>query len=690
MKKNIEVYQNSFKDCASSCLLSIIRYYGGDYSYEELTLLLKTNNNGTNAYNLINGAKLLGFDGYAKKCTLDEIINSKIKLPLIAHTRNNNYYHFIVIYEINEKTKELTIMDPVVGINTIPFEKFNKLFLNTIIVLYPIKPLPKLDKKDGVTKVILSYLKHDKGLIITLMFLSIFMVLLSIVSNYFIKIIVNSVINNYTYRLLVYVSFVFINILFLKTLLDFIRNKLLIHISNKINIKINKETINHLFNLPYLFFKNKSTGEVLSRINDLKKFNDIVENIVANILLNIILIVVSMIVLLSINASIFIICFVSMILYFIVVIIYKEVFKKEIFNYQISNSDYNKTLIESIEGYESFKNINLLGEIKNKINNKLIINVKNDTKHKTSLINQRFIKNIIMDINYAITIFLSVIYINKNIINLGDFLVYNSLMVYFIEPLKNILDLEPSINYIKGVYNRINDILIVRNKVSRTDLKIKGDIVINNLIYSYDSVNNALYLSSLNIKCGSKILIYGASGSGKSTLFKILLKYLKEYSGEIYVNSTNLKQIDDAIISNSVTFVSQNGYLINDTFKNNIIMNRDISNEEYNNVIDICNLNNILKSKNLLDDFLIEDNGFNISGGERQKILLARSLLKKSNFIILDEALSEVGFIEEKEIINKINTYYKDKTIIYSSHKKELLNLFSNKYCLERGKNDLR
>lgn len=82
---------------------------------------------------------------------------------------------------------------------------------------------------------------------------------------------------------------------------------------------------------------------------------------------------------------------------------------------------------------------------------------------------------------------------------------------------------------------------------------------------------------------------------------------------------------------------------------------------------------------------MIEDNGFNISGGEKQKIILARSLLKDSNYIILDEALSEVSFNEEKEIINKIFNYYKDKTIIYISHKKEIIDLFNKKYKLERS-----
>ena len=110
-----------------------------------------------------------------------------------------------------------------------------------------------------------------------------------------------------------------------------------------------------------------------------------------------------------------------------------------------------------------------------------------------------------------------------------------------------------------------------------------------------------------------------------------------------------------------------------------------INDEEYEKMINICNLN-ILRSRSILrDNYVIEDNVFNISGGEKQKILLARSLLKNSNYIILDEALSEVSFDEEKEILDKIFEFYSDKTIIYVSHKKEIIDLFKKKYKLERS-----
>lgn len=282
--------------------------------------------------------------------------------------------------------------------------------------------------------------------------------------------------------------------------------------------------------------------------------------------------------------------------------------------------------------------------------------------------------------------FLGCIFINKNIFTLGSFVLFQAIVIYFINPIKTILDLSESIDYLKNIYKRINDLLLIKDsKDKETNEIIDGNISIRNLSYSPNNIDFIFKNVSFDIVNRSKFLLYGSSGNGKSTIMKILLKYLKEYKGEIYIGDLNIKDINSNVISNSFTYVSQNNYIINDTLKNNIIYHRNISNEEYEKMINICNLN-ILRSRSILrDNYVIEDNGFNISGGEKQKILLARSLLKNSNYIILDEALSEVSFDEEKEILDKIFEFYSDKTIIYVSHKKEIIDLFKKKYKLERS-----
>lgn len=684
LNKKLIVKQNGFKDCGASCLLSIMKYYGCEASHEEVTFTLKTGVDGTNAYNIINGSRLYGFDGYGIHYTYEEIINSEVSFPIICHVIKNNMYHFIVVYKVNKNS--LTIMDPGSNITKMTFDEFKKIYQETSLVIYPVKKVNNLVNKNKLLDVIIDYLKLEKKNLIMIISTSTILIILSILINYFTLIIIDYILPNYNYSLLIKITISFLITSIIKNIINYIRGKLIIKVNSKLTINLNNNIIKKLFNLPYQFFKNKSTPEVISRINDLKEFKDSFSEIIINISTNILLVFISFILLLKINIKLFIIYIIEITIYILITLIYKNKNNKHIDEILINESNYNKTLNDSIYSYEINKNLNLNN---NTLKNIEISYIKNDYSHKIydySINFQILLKELISNLTYIISLFISTICIHKNIMTLGNFLLFNSLIYYFTEPLKNILELEPNINYLKNIYRRINDLLLVSSEeTNKTDKIIRGNIVIKNLYYL---VNEKELFSnvSFKIKYGSKFLIYGNSGNGKSTIIKILLKYLNDYKGNVFIDNKNIKDIDSNIISNSMTYVSQNNFILNDTLRNNIIYGRRINDEEYERVIHICNLDTLRNSNKLRNNMIIEEDGFNISGGERQKIILARSILKDSEFIILDEALSEIGVEEEKEIIKKLFNYFKEKTIIYISHKQEIIEMFNEKYKLERSK----
>ena len=681
MKKYI-VKQNGYKDCGPSCLLSIMKYYGVEASHEEVTMNLKTTREGTNAFNIINGSRLYGFDGYASHYSYDDIINNKVTFPIICHCKKDNYLHFIVVYKVNRNS--LIIMDPSSNITKITKEKFKEMYLNTSIIIYPVKQVNNNFTKDK--NLIKTYIWLNKNELLKILFINIFIILLGITLNYYSYIAIDYILPNYNHKLLISCTILFVLSLFTKTILQFINNKIIINLNKKLSKELNNDYIRKLFYLPYQFFKNKSSSEIMTRMNDLKLFLDILLSIITTSLSNILLILISLILLIIINYKLFLIYLIELILYTLIILINKNKIKNTSEELMINEEKYNKSLNDNICSYEINKNLNL-------INNLLIFNqikyssyIKTKSTYQNIKNKENILKDFISNLSYISFIFLSIIFINKNILSLGNFILFSSIIVYFIDPIKSILDLSESIDYIKNIYKRINDLLLIKNvKEEETDKIIDGDICIKDLSYSPNNVDYIFNNVSFNIKKGSKFLLYGSSGNGKSTIMKILLKYLREYKGNILINNINLKDINSNIISNSFTYISQNNYINNDTLKNNIIYYRDISTNEYEKVINICNLETLRSRSILRDNYVIEDNGFNISGGEKQKIILARSLLKNSNYIVLDEALSEVSFDEEKEIIGKIFDTFKDKTIIYISHKKEIIDLFNEKYKLERS-----
>ena len=680
MNKRLVVKQNGYKDCAVACLVSIMRYYNYYPSYEEVSYNLKVTREGTNAYNIINGAKRYGFDGLANHYTFEEIVGKKVILPVICHTIKGNMYHFIVLYKINKNTLE--IMDPSSSINKIKYNDFKNIYLGSCISIYRVKHLMNSKNDKSLFKFIFDYIILIKRDIFLTFIFSLLIVILNMIVNYFLTILIDS---NYNYNLFLILMFSFLIMTISKDILTFIRENRLKNIENNLVSRINNDIVKKLFNLPYLFFKNKSTGEIESRLNDLSSFRDITVNIIISSFIDIIFVICSFIILFMINKTLLCISLIEIILYLIISLIFKNIFIKNIESTQIYEEDYKKTLNESICAYETNKNINMLNSIIKKLEIKYLsfinkLNIYNRTKNI-----QDIFHNIICNSLYIVLIFIEVNLLNKGIITIGRLILFNTIVYYFKNPLKNIIDFNQSIIYLKNIYSRINDLFICEyNNSQIEECNISGDIVINNLSYSIDGINNIIENINLKIDYKSKYLIYGSSGSGKSTLAKILLKYLDDYNGNIYINNINLKDIRSSNISYNFTYVSQNNYLNNDTLKNNIVYDRCVSESEYETIIHLCNLDNLRNSKVGRNDFLIEDNGYNISGGERQKIILARSLLKRSNYLILDEALCEVSSEEEIDIMNKIFDYFKEKTIIYISHRKEIINLFSDKYKLER------
>jgi len=193
MNKNVEVKQNGYKDCGPACLLSIIKYFGGDISKEELSLILRTDKNGTTAYNLIQGAKSLGFDGYGIKYSFEEIVSNNIDFPIIVHTLIDNLYHYVVIYKVDISKKNIYIMNPSVGNIKVKFDYFKTIYLGNSIVLYPIKKVPTIENSKSIYKCLMEYIFHNKGKLIFFYILSLIVILLSIVTSYYLKIIIDKI-----------------------------------------------------------------------------------------------------------------------------------------------------------------------------------------------------------------------------------------------------------------------------------------------------------------------------------------------------------------------------------------------------------------------------------------------------------------------------------------------------------------
>ena len=633
------IRQEEEKDCGASCLASIVKYYNGYVPLEIIRNDTLTDNNGTNFYNIKMAAIKYGFDvmGYN---------NEQIIPPYIVQIKINDCYHFMVIYKITDEY--LVVMDPGKGIIKYSKEDFNKIFTGYMLKLIPNGKIVKYDKKNGYLSFLKKLVKNNIKNIIVCFILTIIIIILNLSETYLIK------------EVLIYKVFIkeLLIILLIKLSVNWFKNNILIKINKKINIELVNNYISKYFKLSYKYLYLKSSGDIINRIKDLNKIKNYLVNEVVNFSLNLLMMLIVTIILFIINYKLTIVVILIYIMTFIVCkCINKEIFKRYNELIYLDNL-YMDRVSEYVSKILTINSLNI---------NSFFINKLNDKSKLVANLNFRVDK-----LNNYLNIFLEFIGIFVMIIilgmlyrsNLDNIIVYILYYNYFKECVYYFITFNVSYSYLKLVIDRINGVYYLKNYDKSKGLEFKNDdIIINDLSYSY-GLNKVFDKINYKIKVGSKVLIKGNNGSGKSTLINILTKNIDDYNGKVSIGY-DIRDISYNSYLEHISYVNQDSELFEDSIINNIVLNNETDNNKLDEIIKILNLDEVIKNKERGINTLIKDN---FSGGEKQKIIIARCLYKCSDIMVFDEAFSEISSNDRINIINKINDVYRDKTIIYVNH----------------------
>lgn len=669
------VKQEGIKDCGAASLQMIIKYYHGFINLENLRNITKTTKEGTTAYNLISAANTIGFSAKGVKCEFDEINNNNIILPCIANiTLDNTYLHFIVIYEINFKNKYLIIGDPADKLKKVSFDYFKLVFNKVLIMLTPIKSLP-VEKNINIYSFIFNVIKKHYSLLKQLLMLSLFITLFSIINSFYIQYMIEEINNNSKSNLFI-IFYIFFSISILKLVTDFFRNKILLYINQKLDLDLIVDNYFKIINLPYHYYKNRTTGEVVSRFNDLSNVRDIISKVFLAVFIDMPLTIIALILMYLINHTLFFISLCMLLLYILIILIFKHKYHTLINDVYKARSNVNSYMVESLHAFETVKGLHIEDKVNDKFEKKYVNLLKTVFNYHNFFFFIHFIKEIINNIGFVVIILIGCISVIDGNMTIGTLLTFNALLTFFLEPIRNIVDLDNGINEAKNALRRVLELINIKEDQGIVDKDIKGDIEFKNLTYTFDNRFNVLKNINLKIKSGTKTVIIGKSGSGKSTLFKLLMKYYDIDMKKIFIDGVDINNYKNKSLNN-ILYLSQNEILFTDTVFNNInIDNSDIN--EFLNVCKNCYVDEIINRSNLGYNMLLEEDGFNISGGERQRIILARTLLQSFNVLIIDEGTNEIDINLERKIIKNIFKLHKQKTIIFITHRLDNIDLFDN------------
>ena len=678
--------QDGVKDCGICSLLTIVRYYNGNYSKEYLRTITNTTKDGVTAFALLEAAKNIGFD--AVGVTGDALDIAKKNLPCIAHVViQNKYKHFLVIYKIDKKNKVIMLADPSQGLVKMNVNDFEKMSTKVFLFLKPNKKIPYVKSESRDKNIIYNFLDENKKLLFIILLLSLLYNIISIMTSFNFQLIMNYALRHGSkYNL--YIIFISMLILYiLKELLIYIRNLVVNFISLKLDYSLITNVYSHILSLPYSYYRNRPVGEVIMRINDLGELKDSVSQLIVTFLLDIFLIIITLIFLFIINFKLTLIVVFTLILYFLVTFIYNKILFKMLRLNKKDSSAVNTFMVESIEGVMSIRGSNAFLQFKDKFSslyNNFIISSYNFFKKYNTL---NSINNFLISILIVVIITMGSIFVIDGNMDSSSIITYYSVLCFFLEPVKNVANFDVVIKKSRISIERIEELLMVEEeKILLDNQKITGklkNILFKDVTFSYDFKNNVVNKLNLKIDEGEKVVIYGKSGLGKSTVAKILTRYLDIERGKVFINGYDINDYNLWSIREGITYVSQNEFLLTDTIYNNINM-KGTRDAEY--IFDVCKmigLDKIVKFKDGGYNMILEENGSNISGGERERILLARAFVRDSDVYILDESFSEIDSLGEREILGKIFSKYKDKTIIVISHRMDNNDLYDRKICME-------
>ncbi len=661
------VRQQDEKDCGVCSLLSIIRYYKGNVPLEQLRLDARTNNEGTTALNLVLASQKYGFDAVGMKV---KNVNDIKRLPAIAHLNlKKGYSHYVVIEKVTKD--KIILMDPAKGKVVKFLWEFQKEWSGVVLIFYPKQKIMVLKNDVTLFTIFKKVFISEKNLIKIIVLVSFLLTIFTIALGYYFQMFNSLYLNKYPINYLKVLVLVFAIFTCFKLFLTYYRSYLENHLNKNIDCLITSDFLKHLFNLPLNVITSRKSGEILSRVNELTSIKGLITEIFITYTLDFLIVVITTFLLIRISSKLFLILFLTTIFYlFVGIITKKSIFEKAYQNISIE-SEFNNTVLENIKMINSIKNLDAVDGTLNKIERKLTHYLYDTYKVNTILNKINIFKVSCYEIGFFLINTFGFYFVYKGIINMIDLITFNALLNLYFEPLKNIVDSIPKYSFMKASITKINDFLGVRAEILGEKTSTDGyDISINNLNYSYNKYQNVLKSVNLNIKEGEFVLLQGASGSGKSTLCSILNKYITDYTGDILFGKMNYKDLSIKTIRENIVYVGQNENIFTGSIKENITFGNKVSDLNFDKICKICKVDDVANKKTFRYESLIGSDEGNISGGEKQRIILARAVLKDFNVLILDEALSEVDIKLELEILKNIRDNYKDKTIIYISHKK--------------------
>lgn len=690
--------QLDYRDCGPTCLRMIAKFYGKTFSREFLRDRAGITRTGVNMAGIADAAESIEMRTLGMRISLESLVN-EAPTPFIVPWRQK---HFVVVYKTT-KTK-IYVADPAQGLLEYSHQKFLEAWANTsdktgfVLLLEPNANFHSQEEDKTKSKgfeFLISYLLPYKRIIYQLLLGLIVGIAIQFSLPFFMQSVVDIGVNNHDVPFIYLVLIAQLVLFLTQTMVNIFRDWLMLHINGRFHIKMVSDFLFKVLKLPIDFFDTRNTGEHLQRITDHTRIQNFISSSSFTMLYSIVLFVVFGFVLAFYNLKIFLVFIVGAIFY----IGWTFFFLKKRAEIDFKNFDEmaqsQTSLVQIINGVKEVKVNNSQRKNRWKWEQIQISLFKTSMSGLKLAQYQSIGSNFFNELKNIIITFLSATAVVNGDITLGMMLSIQYIVGQLNAPLGSFISFIRLWQDAKISLERLSQVHSIEDEDNQKSEKIKElpnerTIYIKDLNFRYGSKSSPLVLKNLSLEIpeGKVTAIVGASGSGKTTLIKLLLKFYEPTEGNIYIGTTDLKSINNDFWRLNCGAVLQETFIFNDTIAGNI------SESEQNEIIDREKLKTASYISNI-DEFVerlpnkfnteLGTSGIRLSGGQEQRLMIARAVYKNPNYVFFDEATSSLDANNEKNIMEKLNSFIQGKTSIIVAHRLSTVKNADNIIVLENG-----
>lgn len=682
-------------ECGAACLAMVLAYYNKWVALEQVRIDCGVSRNGSNAKNILTAARNYGLTAQGYKLELEDI-KEEGEFPCIIHW---NFNHFVVLNGFRHN--KAVINDPARGTVEVSMEEFDNAFTGICLMFEPSESFVPTGKKKSTLDFARKRLKGTKEAMVFTVIVSLITALIGVINPVFSRIFMDNLITGLNPDWIYPFFIFFVSFSIIQIVLTGMNDIYSLKIQGKLSIKANSQYMWHVLRMPVEFFSQRMSGDIAGRKSTNETIASTLIGTLAPTVLNMIMMIIYLVIILRYSVILSLIGIGGMALNLGV---NQYIVSKRINISRVAMRDAAKLSSTTVAGIEMIESIKASG-------------AENGFFQKwagyQASVNTQNIKTIRLNTYLGIIPSIVSIIVNMLILGIGLYMIiqgnftvgmlfaFQTMLSSFMAPVGQLANAGTMIREMRTNMERIEDVMEYPTDVEYSNKKedisydkLSGKIELRNITFGYSKLEKPLIENfSIKIEPGQKIAFVGSSGCGKSTLAKLISGLYKPWSGEIIFDEKPAEEIDRNIITGSLAVVDQDITLFEDTIANNIKM-WDSSIEDYEMIM-------ASRDASLHEDIMQRENGYqykimeggkDFSGGQRQRMEIARVLAQDPTIIIMDEATSALDAKTEYQVVSAI----KDRgiTCIVIAHRLSTIRdcdeiiVMDNGKIVERGKHE--